>query len=119
VHKVTVYALPCLIGVGSGQFAYATDAGPAGAVAIGLVASVVSFMLLRFAYSSVASPTARGVLAFAFVTPSVLVGFFIVYGISREIVPSEFWRGGVSAFAAGLAGLLAFSRLRQTDLDRE
>src|SRR5262245_55827445 len=57
-HKLTVYALPCLIGFGVGEFAYTTDAGAPGAIATGLVGALASFTLLRFAYLSVSSPLA-------------------------------------------------------------
>jgi len=118
-HKLTVYALPCLIGFGVGEFAYTTDAGAAGAIAIGLVGALASFTLLRFAYLSVSTPLARGLVALAFVTPSVTIGFFITYSVASEAIPSGFWRGAISAIVAGFAGLLAFIRLSSTDCDVE
>lgn len=110
IYKFTIYALPCLIGVAVGQWAFATGAGLLGAFIVGLAAAFLTFAALRWLFLNGASPLRWFVAAAVTLTTSALA-YFLFDDISAGNVPSEIWRQILCVSGAGYAGVIAFLRL--------
>lgn len=114
-YKVTTYALPCLTGLIVARYAFEVGAGWLGAFVVWGVTALVAFGLMRWLYASVTQPILRAVLSVAFVTPSVVMSYFILNTLSVGQVPSELWRQALCILGAGIIGLMALARLAEPD----
>lgn len=111
VYTITAYALPCLAGLVAATYAFETGSGWFGAcVVFGATAPVV-FGLMRWLFAVVEHPTAPIMLSIAFVTPAVLMSYFLLESLSAGHVPSETWRQALCVLGACIAGLAAFGKL--------
>lgn len=115
VYKWTIYALPCLVGLGVAQWAYETGPGWFGAVAVFGAIALLVFGLMRWLFSSFTQPAIRVLLTLAFVTPAVLMSYFIFDDLSAGQMPLELWRQVLCICGSGVAGLIAFVRLAEDD----
>lgn len=79
--------------------------------------ALVVFGLMRWLYASVAEPTLRALIAIAFVAPSIVLAYFLFDDLTVGQVPSEIWRQALCMLGAGVAGLLAFVRLSEPQLE--
>lgn len=111
VYTVTTYALPCLAGLIVARYAFETGAGWLGAWAVFCVTALLAFGLMRWLFAVVAHPAARIMLSIAFVTPAVIMSYFLLEGLSAGHVPSETWRQVLSVLGASVTGLAAFGKL--------
>jgi hypothetical protein len=117
IYKFTIYALPCLLGVAAGQFAYQTEAGWVGAFIVGGVTALLVFGAMRWLYRLATAPALRMLVSFVFVAPSALMAYFVFEDITLILVPSDLWRQAICSFGAGIAGLTAFVRLSEAPLE--
>ena len=113
-YTLAVYALPFMLAVEAARFAYATGSGQIGAGLVGLVAGAAAYGLLVFAFASLRSPVLRMIVALVFAAPAAVAGYALVYGVTREAVPSEVWRQIFCVIGGGVVGVSALLRLVAT-----
>lgn len=111
VYTVTTYALPCLAGLAAATYAFETGSGLFGACVVFGLTAITVFGLMRWLFIVFEHPTARIMLAIAFVTPAVLSSYSLLESLSAAYVPSETWRHALCVLGAGVAGLAAFGKL--------
>lgn len=63
---------------------------------------------------AVRPPILRLAVALVFAAPAAVAGYALVYGITREAVPSEVWRTIFCLIGAGGTGMSALMRLVAT-----
>ncbi|MET3645409.1 hypothetical protein [Phyllobacterium ifriqiyense] len=85
-----------------------------GAGIIGLFAGAAFFGVMACLFATLRSPFLRFAVAVIFATPAVIAGYALVYGVSREAVPSEIWRQAFSIAGGACAGLSALARLAES-----
>lgn len=115
-YTLAVYALPLMAAVAVARFAYATGAGLIGAGIVGLFAGAAFFGLMACLFVTLRSPFLRFAVAVIFATPAAIAGYALVYGVSREVVPSEIWRQAFSLASGACVGLSALARLTDPSL---
>ena len=110
-YRLTVYALPMMLGFETARIAYLTGAGMIGAIPIGFIAGALAYGLLSILYVSVRSPAARIAIGLMFSLPAAAAGYALISGISAYTVPSEHWRVMFCILGGLLVGSAAFARL--------
>lgn len=113
VYKFTIYALPCLTGLAVARFAQDTGAGGLGAFVIWVASSLFTLAVIQCLYTTSTHPVMRLVISAAFVTPGVLMSYFLLDDISAGQIPSELWRQAICVFGASVAGMVSFARLSE------
>jgi hypothetical protein len=117
IYKVTIHALPCLVGLGIGQLAYASGAGWSGATLVGLVSAIAFFLTARAVFVTISCAPLRWLAAFAFVGPTLVLAYNIGLDALGSCVPSEIWRQLIAAGLAIVAGGVALVRLVEPEAD--
>lgn len=115
-YTLAVYALPLTAAVAAARFAYATGAGLIGATIVGLFAGAAFVGVMARLFAILRSPFLRFAVAVIFATPAAIAGYALVYGVSREAVPSEIWRQVLSIGGGTCVALSAFARLADPSL---
>lgn len=111
LFNLAVFALPFLIGLQSGIWAYGTGGGWFGAVFAGLVAAALTLAVGQGLFMLVRPIWARLLVALVFVAPAALAGFHASLGVARAVMPSETWQL-IFAVIGGIAvGITAFIRV--------
>ncbi|QRZ12434.1 hypothetical protein JWJ88_07340 [Paracoccus methylovorus] len=110
-YKLAVYALPFMLGLTAAQFAYQTGSGVIGAGLVGLVAAGVAFGILALLFETLLTPILRLIVALIFAAPAAVAGYALVYGVTKEAVPSEIWRQIFYLVGGGFVGVSALMRL--------
>lgn len=110
-YTLAVYALPFMLGLTAAQFASQTGSGLIGAGLVGLFAAGVAFGILALLFDTLRSPILRLIVALIFAAPAAIAGYALVYGVTREAVPSEFWRQIFCIIGGGFVGISALLRL--------
>lgn len=110
-YTLAVYALPFFVGLTAAQFAYQTGSGLIGAGLVGLFAGGVAFGILAGLFETIRSPVIRLILALIFAAPAAVAGYALVYGVTKEAVPSEIWRQIFCIVGGGFVGFSALARL--------
>ncbi|SEM01377.1 hypothetical protein [Xaviernesmea oryzae] len=111
LFTLAVFALPFLLGVSAGTWAWHTGAGWLGAVLVGLVAAALTFGLGQVLLAIVRPLWAKLAIAAVFVAPAVIAGYHAVHGIVKHTMPSEFWQITFSIIGAAAVGASAFLRV--------
>lgn len=110
-YTLAIYALPFFVGLAAAQFAYQTGSGLIGAALVGLFSAGVAFGVLAVLFETIRSPAIRLIVALIFAAPAAVAGYALVYGITREAVPSEIWRQIFCVVGGGCVGIAAWTRL--------
>jgi hypothetical protein len=110
-YTLAIYALPFFVGLAAAQFAYQTGSGLVGAGLVGLFSAGVAFGILAVLFETIRSPVIRLILALVFAAPAAVAGYALVYGITKEAVPSEIWRQIFCIVGGGFVGLSSLARL--------
>ncbi|MFE3837562.1 hypothetical protein [Pseudogemmobacter sonorensis] len=110
-YTLAIYALPFFVGLTAAQFAYQTGSGLIGAGLVGLFSAGVAFGILAGLFETIRSPVIRLIVALIFAAPAAVAGYALVYGITREAVPSEIWRQIFCIVGGGFVGIAAMMRL--------
>jgi len=105
------YALPFMLGLEIARFAYHAGSGLLGAVLVGIVAGMLVFGLAFLLLGIVRSPVLQIAVALIYTVPAVVAGYALVYGITREYVPSDIWRQLFCVLGGLLVGFSALLRL--------
>ncbi len=110
-YNLAVYALPFFVGLAAAQFAYETGSGLIGAVLVGLFSAGAAFGILAGLFETIRSPVIRLIVALIFAAPAAVAGYALVYGITKEAVPSDIWRQVFCIAGGGFIGFAALARL--------
>jgi hypothetical protein len=111
IYKMAVYALPVMVGLWAAFAALHSGSGPVLAFAVGFVVGVAVFGIGQTVWNSRQPKALRYAVAFLFVAPATLIGYYTTQQFSTLIVPSSSWQL-VSAIVGAIAiGLTAFVRL--------
>ena len=111
-YTLAVYALPFMLGLTAAQFAYQTGSGLIGAGLVGLFSAGIAFGILAGLFETIRSPVIRLIVALIFAAPAAVAGYALVYGITRDAVPSEIWRQ-IFYIVVGIAALLRLAGRRR------
>ena len=110
-YTLAIYALPFMLGLTAAQFAYQTGSGVIGAGLVGLFSAGVAFGILAVLFETIRTPIIRLIVALIFAAPAAVAGYALVYGITKEAVPSEIWRQIFCIVGGGFVGVSALARL--------
>lgn len=110
-YNLAVYALPFFVGLAAAQFAYGTGAGLIGAGLVGLFSAGVAFGILAGLFKTIRSPVIRLIVALIFAAPAAVAGYALIYGVTKEAVPSDMWRQIFCIAGGGFVGFSALARL--------
>lgn len=110
-YTLAIYALPFMLGLTAAQFAYQTGSGLIGAGLVGLFSAGVAFGILAVLFETLRSPILRLIVALIFAAPAAVAGYALVYGVTKESVPSEIWRQIFCIVGGGFVGVSALLRL--------
>ncbi|WP_142847998.1 hypothetical protein [Telmatospirillum sp. J64-1] len=110
-YTLAIYALPFMLGLTAAQFAYQTGSGLIGAGLVGLFSAGVAFGILAVLFETIRTPVIRLIVALVFAAPAAVAGYALIYGITKEAVPSEIWRQIFCIVGGGVVGVSALTRL--------
>ncbi|WP_137387913.1 hypothetical protein [Rhodoligotrophos defluvii] len=111
LFNLAVFALPFLIGLHTGIWAYGTGTGWLGAILVGGFAAGLTLAIGQALIMLVRPLWARFVIALIFVGPAALAGFYATLGITRAMMPSETWQMILAVIGAVAVGVSAFLRI--------
>ena len=111
LFTLAVFALPFLVGVSAGTWAYHTGAGWLGTILVGLTVAGVTLGLGQVLLMNVRPLWARLLIALVFVVPAVIAGYHATHGIVKHTMPSETWQMAFSIIGAISVGVTAFARV--------
>src|SRR5690606_11799206 len=109
-YTLAIYALPFMLGLTAAQFAYQTGSGLIGAGLVGLFSAGVAFGILAALLEMIRTPAIRLIVALMFAAPAAVAGYALVYGVTKEAVPSEIWRQIFCIVGGGCVGMAAWMR---------
>jgi len=105
------YALPFMLGLEVARFVYHSGSGLLSAVLVGIVAGMLVFGLAFLLLGIVRSPVLQIAVALVYTAPAVVAGYALVYGITREYIPSDIWRQLFCLVGGLFVGFSALLRL--------
>ena len=111
LFNLAVFALPFLVGLNAGIWAYGTGAGWFGAILVGGFAAGLTLAIGQALIILVRPLWARFAITLIFVVPAMVVGFHATLGIARTMMPSETWHMIFAVIGAGAVGVSAFLRI--------
>lgn len=110
-YRLAVYALLFFIWLAAAQFAYQAGACLIGAGLIGLFSAGVAFGVLAGLFETIRTPVIRLIVALIFAAPAAVAGYALVYGVTKEAMPSEIWRHIFCIVGGGFVGMSALTQL--------
>jgi hypothetical protein len=110
-YTLATYALPLMLGFAAARFAYHTGSGLIGTSFIGVVAAAAAFAVFSVLFATLRSSILRLIVALVFAAPAALAGYALVYGMTREAIPSAIWRQVFCFIGGALVGVSALMRL--------
>src|SRR5690606_21257375 len=111
LFNLAVFALPFLIGLNAGIWAYGTGAGWLGGIVVGLLSAGLTLAIGQDLLMLIRPIWARLLIALAFVAPAGMAGFYATLGIVKHMMPSETWQLILSVIGAAAVGVTAFLRV--------
>ena len=78
---------------------------------VGLFSAGVAFGILAVLLETIRTPAIRLIVALMFAAPAAVAGYALVYGVTKEAVPSEIWRQIFCIVGGGCVGMAAWMRL--------
>lgn len=111
LFNLAVFALPFLIGLNAGTWAYGTGAGWLGGIVVGLLSVGLTLAIGQCLLMLIRPIWARLLIALAFVAPAGMAGFYATLGIVKHMMPSETWQLILSVIGAAAVGVTAFLRV--------
>ena len=116
LFALATHALPFFLGMIVGIYSIQAGAGPFGAIVVGFVTAVFTFVLGRYAFSVARSPIVRLVIGLLFAVPAAHAGYSVTLALAHLGIPSEWWRESLAMFGAIAVGSVAWARVSmQTD----
>ena len=71
----------------------------------------MAFGILAVLFGTIRTPIIRLIVALIFAAPAAVAGYALVYGITKEAVPSDIWRQIFCIVGGGFVGVAAWMRL--------
>ncbi len=109
--NLAVFALPAFVGAEAGILAYRVGAGLPGALVVGLMAAVATFIIARIAFASSRDRALRLGVAALFTAPAAIAGYHLILGLSRIGGAHGAWQAIFATLGALAIGGAAFTRL--------
>lgn len=116
LFTLAIYALPFFAGVSVGMWAYAAGAGALGAIGLGLVAGVATWLAGQLLFMTVRSPIIRLVIALIFAVPAAIAGYHAVFGVAGISGAADPWREAFAWAGAMIIGVTAWARIASSPL---
>ncbi len=111
LFSLAVYALPFFAAVSAGLWAYHGDAGPVGAIFVGILAGVVTLVAGQYVFAFARSTWIRVAVALLFAAPAALAGYHATLGLAKLTMPSGAWQIAFSIVGAVAVGVTAWTRM--------
>ena len=114
LFTLAIFALPFLVGVTTGMWAFNSGAGWLGAILIGALAAGLTFGAGQLLLGTVRPLWAKLAIALVFMAPAAVAGYHATHGIAKHLIPSDAWQIAFSLFGATAVGVAAFIRIAGT-----
>lgn len=114
LFALAVYALPFFAAVSIGMWVYGAGTGPFGAVAVALIAGVLTLVTGQLILAFVHSTWIRLAAALLFAAPAALAGYHATHDLARLTIASEDWQIAFSILGALIVALTAWVRMIST-----
>jgi hypothetical protein len=111
LFSLAVYALPFFAALSAGMWAYHINAGPVGAILVGIVAGAATLVAGQVAFAFVRSTWIRIAIALLFAAPAAFAGYYATFGLAKLTIPSGAWQVAFSIFGAIVVGITAWTRM--------
>ena len=111
LFSLAVYALPFFAALSAGMWAYHSNAGPVGAILVGIVAGAATLVAGQVAFAFVRSTWILIAIALLFAAPAVFAGYYATFGLAKLTIPSGAWQVAISIFGAIVVGITAWTRM--------
>ena len=111
LFSLAVYALPFFAAVSAGLWAYHSDAGPLGAIIVGILVGVVSWVAGQYVFAFARSTRIRVAVALLFAAPAAFAGYHATLGLAKLTVSSGAWQIAFSIVGAVAVGVTAWTRM--------
>lgn len=111
LFTLAVYALPLLVGVTAGTWAYDGGAGVIGSVVVGALAAGAIAILGQLIFIFARPLWIRLIVALLFAAPAAVAGYAATHGIAKHLMPSEGWQMAFSIIGAIAVGITALFRI--------
>jgi len=111
LFSLAVYALPFFAAVSVGLWAYHSDAGPLGAIIVGILAGVVTLIAGQYVFAFARSTWIRVAVALLFAAPAALAGYHATLGLAKLTMPFGAWQVTFSLIGAFVVGVTAWTRM--------
>ncbi|BBB96461.1 MULTISPECIES: hypothetical protein [Bradyrhizobium] len=111
LFTLAVFALPFFAGVMIGMWAFHTEAGVLGGIALGLVAGGSTFGIGQLALVFVTWTWLRFLIIILYVAPATIAGYSATHGIAQIAIPSPAWQTIFGVVGAIAVSITAFVRL--------
>jgi len=111
LFSLAVYALPFFAALSAGMWAYHSNAGPIGAILVGIVAGAATLVAGQVAFAFIRSTWIRIAIALLFAAPAALAGYYATFGLAKLTIPSGAWQVAFSILGAIVVGITAWTRM--------
>lgn len=110
LFTLAVFALPFVVGLTVGIWAFHTGAGVLGGIIVGLIAGGATFGLGQLALAFVPWTWLRLLIILAYVAPAALAGYGITHGMAQLAMPSPTWQAIFAIVGAIAVSVTSFMR---------
>lgn len=114
LFTLAVYALPFFVALSIGTWVYSAGAGSVSAVAVALIAGVLTLVIGQLTFAFIHSIWIRLAVALLFAAPAALAGYHATHGLARLTIPSENWQIAFSILGALMVGVTAWVKMIST-----
>ena len=111
LFSLAIHALPFVVGMMAGLYAYQNGMGPFGAIVAGLMAGSFTLVVGQYAFSVARSPVIRLVIGLLFAFPAARAGYDATLGLAHVGVSSGWWREAFGILGAIIIGCTAWARV--------
>ncbi len=111
ILTLAVYALPFLVAINAGIWAYYSGAGFLGTPLVAVAAGGMTLAIAQIAFARTRSLILRAVIAAVFALPATFAGYHAVLAMAQIGVPSLVWPEVFACLGAALIGGTAWTRL--------
>jgi hypothetical protein len=111
LFTLAVFALPTVVGIYAGIWAFHTGAGALGGIIVGLIAAGAIFGAGQLLLIFVPWTWARLLIIAVYTAPAAVAGYGATHGITLMAMSSPVWQTIFSAVGAIAVGVTALSRI--------
>jgi hypothetical protein len=111
IFTLAVYALPFLVAINAGIWAFHSGAGLLGTPLVAVAAGGITLAIARIAFAMTQSPILRAVIAAMFALPATLAGYHVSLAAAQIGVPSLAWQEIFACLGAVFIDGTAWMRL--------